>query len=107
MFSLRVLLLSLFAITAVVAAGVAPGDEEDFCQNLRSIGTATTPDYGPNIRVLMDSWNYQNLLGESRVGIVWQQVDNDTNNPAEFTTNVSETSKLMVESLDMVIINRC
>ena len=89
MLLLRVLLLSLFAITAVVAAGVAPGDEEDLCPRLRGLGTARTPVYSPTMRILMDSWNYQNLL-PNRSGAVWQQVDNDVNNPVEFTTNVSE-----------------
>ena len=65
MLLLRELLLSLFAITAVAVAtaGVAPGDEEDDCQDLRRIGSAPTPNYDPTMRILMDNWNYQNLLG--------------------------------------------
>ena len=92
MLLLRVLLLRLFEITAVVAAtGVAPGDEEEtVCPDLRRIGTAPTPGYDPTMRVLMDSWNYQNLL-PNRSGAVWQQVDNDVNNPVGVTTNVSES----------------
>ena len=88
MLLLRVLLLSLFTITAVVAAGVAPGDEEDLCPGLRGLDTAPTPVYSPTMRILMDSWNYPNLL-PNRTGAPWQQVDNDVNNPPEFTTNVS------------------
>ena len=90
MLLLKVLLLTLFAITAVVAAAeVAPGDEEDLCPRLRGLDTAPTPVYSPTMRILMDSWNYQNLL-PNRSGAVWQQVDNDGNNPVETTTNVSE-----------------
>ena len=87
MLLLRELLLSLFAITAVAVAtaGVASGDEED---GLRRIGSAPTPNYDPTMRILMDSWNYQNLLGNCD-GVVWQQVDNDVNNPSQLTTNVS------------------
>ena len=88
MLLLRVLLLSLFAITTVVAAGGARGDEEDLCSRLRGLGTAPTPVYSPTMRILMDSWNYQNLL-PNRTGAVWQQVDNDVNNPPQLTTNVS------------------
>ena len=90
MFSLRVLALSTFAITTVVTTGVASGDEEeDLCSGLRVAGSAPTPSYHPTMRVLMDSWNYLNLL-PNRSGAVWQQVNNDVNNPVEVTTNVSE-----------------
>ena len=47
------------------------------------------PAYSANMRVLMDSWNYLNLL-PPRIGAVWDQVDNDVNNPDRFTTNVSQ-----------------
>ena len=72
-----------------MAVGTAPGDEEDFCADLRADGTTlTTPAYSPTMRILMDSWNYQNLL-PPRMGAVWTQVDNDNNNPQDQTTNVS------------------
>ena len=67
---------------------VAPGDEESVCEQLRAIGAAPIPAYSANMRVLMDSWNYQNLLPE-RTGAVWDQVDNDGNNPSGTATNVS------------------
>ena len=93
MLLLRVLLFSLFDITAVVAAvGVAPGDESRICPRLRELGTAPTPGYNPTMRILMDSWNYQNLL-PNRSEAVWQQVDNDVYNPVMVTTNVSENFK--------------
>ena len=84
---LRVLCV-IAAALVVSTNGVAPGDEEGLCDNLRSLGTVSTPDYDPTMVILMDSWNYQNLL-PPRSGAVWQQVDNDTNNDVQFTTNVS------------------
>ena len=72
----------------IVSAGVAPGDEEPLCQQLRAEAVAPIPAYAANMRVLMDSWNYQNLL-PPRMGAVWDQVDNDMNNDLELTTNVS------------------
>lgn len=87
-FRLRVVLLTCVLSVIELAAGIAPGDEEPLCQQLRGLGTAPTPSYDPNMRILMDSWNYQNLL-PVRTGAVWEQVDNDDNNPGELTTNVS------------------
>jgi hypothetical protein len=87
---LGVVLLACVISAIELAAGIstAPGDEEgEICPNLRSEGAAPTPGYAPNMRVLMDSWNYQNLL-PSRVGAVWDQVDNDTRNNRSLTTNV-------------------
>ena len=71
--------------------GVAAGDEESsfaFCRSLRSEGAIPNLSYTANIAVLMDSMNYAELL-PPRSGAVWEQVDNDDNNPAELTTNVS------------------
>ena len=79
--------LVLAFIFVTVSAGVAPGDEEALCEQLRATGAAPTPAYSTNMRVLMDSWNYQNLL-PPRTGAVWDQVDNDDNNPFGVTTNV-------------------
>ena len=81
------LFLSVISVV-VVAAGVAPGDEEDLCGGLRTSGVAPVPAYEANKGILMDSWNYQNLL-PPRIGAVWQQVDNDSNNRVGVTTNVS------------------
>ena len=83
---LRVLCV-IAAALVVSTNGVAPGDEEGLCDNFRSLGTVPTPDYDPTLVILMDTWNYQNLL-PPRSGAVWQQVDNDTNNDVQFTTNV-------------------
>ena len=88
--SLRLGVALLTCVLSVIelAAGIAPGDEEPLCERLRGLGTAPRPNYAPNMRVLMDSWNYQNLL-PGRTGSVWEQVDNDFNNPSGITTNVS------------------
>ena len=81
--------LCVVVATLVVSThGVAPGDEEGLCDNLRSLGTVSTPDYDQTMVILMDSWNYQNLL-PPRSGAERQQVDNDSNNDVQFTTNVS------------------
>ena len=79
------MLVSLAVVTT--SAGVAPRDEEPFCSNLRAIGAAPIPAYSANMKVLMDSRNYQNLL-PPRTGAVWDQVDNDENNPSGETTRV-------------------
>ena len=76
------------ATLVVSTHGVVPGDEEGLCDVLRSLGTVPTPDYDPTMVILMDSWNYQSLL-PPQSGAVWQQVDNDSNNDVQFTTNVS------------------
>ena len=74
-------------------SSVAPGDEEPLCEQLRALGAAPIPAYSANMRVLMDSWNYFNLLPVRR-GAVWDQVDNDMNNPDGITSNVSQPRKL-------------
>ena len=85
---MRVLLFVCVTSVIELAAEVAPGDEEPLCQQLRAGGVAPIPGYAPNMRPLMDSWNYQDLF-PPRIGAVWDQVDNDTSNRNEVTTNVS------------------
>ena len=84
-----------FLILHLLIAGVASLDMssrgqfvEETCEELRTEGAAPTPGYSTNMRVLLDSWNYHNLL-PPRTGAVWDQVDNDMNNAVELTTNVS------------------
>ena len=82
--------LVLTFIIVVVAGSVAPGDDDKaLCEQLRMAGAAPDPisSYSANMRVLMDSWNYQNLLPDC-TGAVWDQVDNDMNNAELETTNV-------------------
>ena len=85
----RVLVLALLCvISEVVAQSVAPGDEDDDCRLFRERMIIGTPNYAPNMAILMDSDNYINLL-PNRTRAVWQQVDNDVNNDPRSTTNVS------------------
>ena len=88
---LRVVLLACVISVIELAAGIsiAPRDAEgEICPSIRAGGAAPTPSYAPSMKVLMDSWNYQNLI-RSRGG-VWDQVDNDTSNSGGMlTTNVS------------------
>ena len=44
---------------------VAPGDESDECG---------VPDYPDNIKVLLDSWRYQRLLGPNDTMPVWTKL---------------------------------
>ncbi len=54
----------------------APGDADSFCT--KESGTAPLPPYPPNTRILMDSYQYINLL-PALAGreSTWQQVDVD------------------------------
>ena len=83
------LALSLYLCKIILVGTVALGDEEPRCEMLRAQGVLPISAYSPNMWVLMDSWNYQNLLPQ-RTGAVWDRVDNDTNNPGYggTTTNV-------------------
>jgi hypothetical protein len=87
----------------LVSAGVAPGDEEAECEWFRAQRAAPTPAYSATMRVLMDSWNYQNLL-PPRIGAVWDQlVDNDMSNNVRLATNISCMS-LVCCRLKLIII---
>ena len=90
------MLAALCVLTALpqlrlTSAQIAPGGEEEsleHCKKLRSDGVLSKLTHPANVEVLMDSWNYQNLL-PNRSGAVWQQMDYDSNNPVGLTTNVS------------------
>ena len=64
-----------------MASESAPGDEDSFC-------VPQLPVHPPNVRILMDSFNYINLL-PPHSGAVWQSVDNDANNQPGRGTEVS------------------
>ena len=83
---------------------VAPGDEDQLCRELRTSGEAPIPAYSANMRVLMDSWNYQNLL-PPHTGAVWDQVDNDMNNRPELTTSVCCAKQLIATACILYTIN--
>ena len=76
------LTLILLHLSTIADGAVAPGDEDQLCRDLRTRGEAPIPAYSANMRILMDSWNYQNLL-PPRDGAVWDQVDNDAKHPNE------------------------
>ena len=84
---LWVVLLVELLLVVNPGSSVAPGDEQVICNDLRSQGAAPIPAYSANMRVLMDSWNYQSLLSP-RLGAVWDEVDNDTNNRVGEMTNI-------------------
>ena len=66
----------------------APGDADPVCtETLPSFGVNIL-DYAPEVKPLMDSRHYQNLLPPHE-GAVWQKVDNDNNNPSGTSTDVS------------------
>ena len=66
----------------------APGDADPFCTvTLPGVGFNIL-DYAPEVKPLMDSRHYQNLL-PPHPNPVWQRVDNDDNNPPSVATEVS------------------
>ena len=84
----------LVAVTIVLSllsgwsCGQAPGDAQSHCtETLPSIGVNIL-DYAPEVKPLMDSRHYKQLLPPN-IGAVWQEVDNDTNNPSGTRTSVS------------------
>ena len=68
--------------------GQAPGDETQVCVT----GTAAKT-YPDNWRLLLDNWNYRNLLGVQSA--VWTVDDDDNNNVNNINTptNVRNTCK--------------
>ena len=59
----------------------APGDADPFCtETLPGVGVNIL-DYAPEVKPLMDSRHYQNLL-PPHADAVWQEVDNNNNNPS-------------------------
>ena len=75
----------LLAVTIVLSllfgwsCAQAPEDAQSFCtETLPSIGVNIL-DYSPEVKPLMDSRHYQQLLPPN-TGAVWQEVDNDDNN---------------------------
>ena len=73
----------------------APGDADPFCtETLPNIGQNIL-DYRPEVKPLMDSRHYRQLLPPN-MGAVWQTVDNDTNNPSNIRTSVSRYTGYIV-----------
>ena len=81
-FNTGVSVLLLVAILVSMVSAGAPGDEDIFCTN-DSYGV-TIP---LNSKILLDSYNYVNLL-PPQDNAVWQVVNNDDNNEAGRGTEV-------------------
>ena len=81
-----VILLQLTLLRETFAQ--APDDADPFCTvTLPGIGINIL-DYALEVKPLMDSRHYQNLL-PPHANAVWQDVDNDNNNPVGTSTDVS------------------
>ena len=85
----------LVALTILIALSVfdrsfaqAPGDADPFCTELLPGIGVNILGYAPQVKPLMDSRHYQNLLPPN-ADAVWQEVENDNNNPSGTTTDVS------------------
>ena len=66
----------------------APGDADPYCrETLPSVGVNIL-DYPPEVKPLMDSRHYQQLLPPNP-GAVWQRRDIDNNNHNDTMTSVS------------------
>ena len=83
------MLISLILAVASyqLASAQAPGDTSQMCLDLRAAGIDLV-DYPPNVKPLMDSRDYENLLPNHQ-SPVWQRVDRDNNNPVGVVTTVS------------------
>ena len=82
-FCLQLQLATVLSVLTCCVLAQAPGDGDAFC-DVNQNDTIPAPG---NVRVLMDSRDYVDLLqGENPV---WQQVDNDRNNAEDVATSVS------------------
>ena len=70
----RLLLIIPFALMIGWSYSQAPGDGDDFC--FTTLGSLH-PTYFANMRPIMDSRDYRNLLEQGTNPGVWQQVDVD------------------------------
>ena len=77
--------IPVFASLLSVVTGRAPGDGNDFCTY--TLAGVRPPVYPSNANILMDSFNYFNLLPPHGQA-VWQQLDLDDNNVAGGGTEV-------------------
>jgi len=64
----------------------APNDADPMCTEVLPGVGVNILDYAAEVKPLMDSRHYQNLL-PPHDGAVWQEVDNDNNNPSGTTTD--------------------
>ena len=79
-----ILHLTLFVVVLLpVVTSRAPGDGDVFCTD-----TLAGVQHPSNVKILMDSFNYINLLPPLG-GAVWQRLDLDNNNAFGVGTEVS------------------
>ena len=78
-------ILLFLSVLLSMASAVAPGDEHSFCTD--NDYDIIPPQYPSNAKILMDSYNYIDLLPPHEWA-VWMQVDNDDNNVGGAGTTV-------------------
>ena len=71
----------------------APGDADPFCTETLPSAGVNILDYPSEVKPLMDSRHYQELLPPNP-GAVWQTVEDDDNNRIDTTTNVSSEGNI-------------
>ena len=72
-------LAPLVAVLLSVVTARAPGDGNAFCTDTLTGSVVQAPVHPFNVKILMDSFNYLNLL-PPHDGAVWQQLNLDDNN---------------------------
>ena len=81
-------ILLFLSVLLSMASAVTPGDEHLFCTDrLINDNAITPPQYPSNVKILMNSYNYIDLLPPHEHA-VWMQVDNDDNNAGGTGTRV-------------------
>ena len=70
----KLLEIGRLALLFVLVSSQAPQDVSQYCKD-----NSLVPDYPKTVKALMDSWSYQDLLGDNGV---WQSInlDNHTEN---------------------------
>ena len=96
---LSVVLPFVCVVSARLAVGIAPGDEDPLCDILRTSGSSRLAllNYERGQSILMDSWNYEFLLDRDEA--VWDTVDYDTNNANATIDRVSIPEFRVVEEI--------
>ena len=98
-------ILLFLSVLLSVTSAITPGDEHLFCKDtLSSDNGITLPQYPSNAKILMDSYNYIDLLPPHEFA-VWMQVDNDNSNERGTGTMVcrSYNNKLCVNVVLFIV----
>ena len=84
-------ILLFLSVLLSMASAIAPGDKHPFCRDtVINHNAITPPQYPSNVKILMDSYNYIDLLPPHTYA-VWMQVDNDNNNAGGTGTMVCKS----------------